>query len=71
MIRRIITAVSIFILSNNLSLSKSRGFLKLNLFFFLCLTVSEDSKSKDPELKESILKEHFLEFIEILKNKNK
>lgn len=32
---------------------------------------TEDLKSKDSELKESILKEHFLEFIEILKNKNK
>lgn len=32
---------------------------------------TKDSNSSDSKLKESILKEHFLEFIEILKNKNK
>lgn len=32
---------------------------------------SNDSDTKDSKLKESVLKEHFLEFIEILKNKNK
>lgn len=32
---------------------------------------SNDSNTKDSKLKESVLKEHFLEFIEILKNKNK
>ncbi|EAJ3789418.1 hypothetical protein DFW83_03450 [Campylobacter coli] len=32
---------------------------------------SNDSNTEDLKLKESVLKEHFLEFIEILKNKNK
>ncbi|EAK6855280.1 hypothetical protein DAG40_08830 [Campylobacter coli] len=32
---------------------------------------SKDSNTEDSKLKESVLKEHFLEFIEILKNKNK
>lgn len=32
---------------------------------------AKDTKNDDSKLKESILKEHFLEFIEILKNKNK
>ncbi|EAJ2917386.1 hypothetical protein DFW84_09650 [Campylobacter coli] len=32
---------------------------------------SNDSNTEDSKLKESVLKEHFLEFIEILKNKNK
>lgn len=33
--------------------------------------VEKTKDSEDTELKESVLKEHFLEFIEILKNKNK
>lgn len=32
---------------------------------------TKDSNTEDSKLKESVLKEHFLEFIEILKNKNK
>ncbi|MGI7717284.1 hypothetical protein ACNGMK_08570 [Campylobacter coli] len=32
---------------------------------------TKDSNTEDSKLKESALKEHFLEFIEILKNKNK
>lgn len=34
-------------------------------------TETKDSNTEDSKLKESALKEHFLEFIEILKNKNK
>lgn len=34
-------------------------------------TDAKDSNTEDSKLKESVLKEHFLEFIEILKNKNK